>query len=125
MVGASWVQTNLLEAYPNADIDVTAIWFEMVFSDARERWDPDLLTDHRVTHYWDPDQEIGRWFDENEQLVGFDFNRGPIVWDSFLLFGPNATWEETPAPLVAFGNTVIADKEELLEAAKMILAAAP
>ena len=104
---------------------MTAIWFNMLFSDAKERWDPELMTDPRVTHFWDPDQEIGRWFEQNEQLIGFDFDKGPIVWDSFLLFGPAATWAETPQPLVSFGNTVIADKEELLEAAMTLLGPIP
>lgn len=75
-----------------------------------------------MTHYWDPDQEIGRWFDENEQLIGFEFNHGLVVWDSYLLFGSEATWEQTPAPLVLFGYTIIADSEELLEATKMLWA---
>lgn len=114
-----------MEAYPNADIDVTAIWFNMLFSDSRGRWDATLLTDPRVTHYWDPDQEVGRWFDQNEQSIGFDFNRGPVVWDSFLLFGPEATWTATPSHLVSFGNTVLADKEELLEATMELLEPLP
>lgn len=104
---------------------MTAIWFNMLFSDSRQRWDPDLLTDPRVTHYWDPDQEIGRWFDQNEQSIGFDFNRGPIVWDAFLLFGPEATWKDIPDPLISFGNTVIADNDELHEATMTLLGPIP
>ena len=125
MAGASWVQTNILEAYPDADIDVTAVWFNMLFSDSRESWDPNLLTDPRVTHYWDPDQDIGRWFDQNEQVIGFEFNKGPVVWDSFLLFGPEATWSGFPAPLISFGNTVIADNDELHEATMTLLGPIP
>ena len=53
----------------------------MLFSDAKSQWDPDLLSDARVTHYWDPDLSIGRWFDANEDQIGFEFNKGPIVWD--------------------------------------------
>lgn len=123
--GASWVQTHILEAYPDSDIDVTAIWFNMLFSDSRDRWDPNLLTDPRVTHYWDADQDIGRWFDQNEQAIGFDFNNGPIVWDSFLLFGPEATWSDLPTPLISFGNTVIADNDELHEATMKLLRPSP
>ncbi len=123
--GASWVQINILEAYPDADIEVTAVWFNMLFSDARENWDPDLLTDQRVTHYWDPDREIGSWLDENEEVIGFDFKLGPVVWDSFLLFGPDATWDVAPVPLVSFGNTIIADKEELHDATMTLLGPLP
>ena len=110
-----------MEAYPEADIDVTAVWFNMLFSDDRNEWNPDLLTDPRVTHYWDADQEIGTWFEENENLIGFDFNKGPIVWDSFFLFDSEATWDDFPFPLVTYGNTVLADKEELLAATQTVL----
>lgn len=80
-----------------------------------------LLTEPRVTHYWDPNQDVGRWFDENEQAICFDFNKGPIVWDSYLLFGPEVTWAAVPAPLISFGNTVISDKDDLLEATQTLL----
>lgn len=93
----------------------------MLFSDNKAEWNPDLLTDARVTHYWDPDQVVGRWFDENEQNIGFDFNKGPVVWDSYFLFGPEATWDSIPTPLISYGNTVLADKEELLEATQHLL----
>ena len=90
------------------------MWFNMLFSDAREHWNPNLLTDARVTHYWDPDQEIGRWFNDNKAAIGFEFDKGPVVWDSFHLFGPDAVWGETPGPLVSFGNTVMADNDLLM-----------
>ncbi len=93
----------------------------MLFSDAKSQWDPDLLSDARVTHYWDPDLSIGRWFDANEDQIGFEFNKGPIVWDSYFLFGPEAMWASTPSPLISYGNTILAEREELLEATQAIL----
>lgn len=93
----------------------------MLFTDHKNQWDPDLLTDPRVEHYWDSDQEIGRWFDQNEDLVGFDFTKGPIVWDSFFLFGSDATWDAFPTHLVAYGNTVTRDKDLLLESVRSLL----
>ncbi len=82
---------------------------------------PDLLDDYRVTHYWDIDQEIGAWFYDNQDLIGFEFDKEPIVWDSFFLFGPEATWAEIPKPLFSYGNTVLAEKEELLVAVQEVL----
>ncbi len=121
MVGASWVRENILAAYPEADVAVTAIWFNMLFSDDRNEWDPRLLTDTRVTHYWDADRDIGAWFDQNEQQIGFEFTKGPIVWDSFFLFGPDSTWEAVPSDLIAYGNTVLDDKILLREAYEALL----
>lgn len=94
----------------------------MLPDDTRESWDPELLPDPRVTHLWDPDREIGRWFNDNKQAIGFEFNLGIIVWDAFLLFGPDATWDEVPAPLVSFGYTVIGERELLRATMQQVLA---
>lgn len=40
----------------------------------------------------------------------------PILWDGYLLFGPEARWDDAPAPLVGStgpGGTVIANLGEL------------
>lgn len=92
------------------------MWFNMLPADARERWDPSLLTDPRVVHYWDAEAEIGRWFGEHRDEIGFSYFSGAVVWDAYLLFGPDAEWREVPVPLESFGFTVLADKEELADA---------
>ena len=85
----------------------------MLPSDVRERWDPSLLTDARVVHYWDTDAEIGRWFGQNQEDIGFSYFSRAIVWDAYFLFGPDAEWTDVPKPLESFGSTVLADKDDL------------
>lgn len=114
MAGASWVQKNILEPNPEADIDVAAVWFNVLPSDSQDNFDPALLTDARVTQYWDADGDIGTWFEDHEDVIGFSSNTGTFVWDAYLLFGPDATWENTPEPLALYGRTVLAAKDELL-----------
>ncbi len=87
----------------------------MLPRDARERWDPSLMTDPRVVHYWDSDAEIGRWFGQNQDNIGFSYFSDAVVWDAYFLFGPDAEWTDVPTPLESFGFTVLADKEELFE----------
>jgi len=88
----------------------------MLPGDSRVRWDPSLLTDPRVVHYWDIEAEIGRWFGQNQDAIGFSYFSGAVVWDAYLLFGPQAQWTDVPNPLESFGFTVLADKDELAAA---------
>lgn len=92
----------------------------MLPGDSRERWDPTLLTDPRVVHYWDTEGDIGRYFGENQDAIGFRYFSGATVWDAYLLFGPEAKWTDVPTPLESFGFTVLADKEELAQAVTRI-----
>ncbi len=50
IAGASWVQQNILDAHPAADLHVYAIWMPILPTDKRSRWDDGLLNDPRVTH---------------------------------------------------------------------------
>jgi mercuric reductase len=100
---------ELLEPNPDADLRVYSIWFNMYPGDHKSRWNPDLLTDPRVTHYWDKDKLIGRWMVEQKVV---DYPRRTL-WDSYLLFGPEAAWEETPAPLVGWGMPVYHRRHKL------------
>ncbi len=29
------------------------------------------------------------------------------MWDTYLLYGPNATWDQAPGPLLGSGGTII------------------
>jgi hypothetical protein len=95
----------------------------MLPGDSRERWAPTLLTDPRVVHYWDTEAEIGRYFGQNQEAIGFTYFSGAIVWDAYLLFGPEAQWTDVPTPLESFGFTVLADKDDLAQAVARIWAA--
>jgi hypothetical protein len=101
------VQSEILGTHPNAKVKVYAIWANKLFGDARDRWDAAGLTDHRVTHLWDGPDVSGGWLAANvEGFAGSD-------WDTYLLFGPDATWTARPGPLLASGAPVDAELDRL------------
>ena len=101
------MQDEILAAYPEADLSVYAIWLPILAGDRRSAWDPDLMPDPRVKHFWDGDREVGLWFAENHEGVP------GIAWDIYFLYGPDAHWEGVPEPLVSSGFTVIGSKDRL------------
>ena len=78
----------------------------MLGADSREDWDSKVLDDPRVVHFWDQRARTGRWF--GDHVAG----RG-LAWDAFFLYGPDATWVETPEPLASTGRTIIHQHEKL------------
>jgi hypothetical protein len=131
VAGTRWVQTQLLEKYPKANLRVYAIWFNMMPADARSKWSSTLLTDGRVTHRWDEGKVVGRWFAprtsgiKSELAAGSAWGDGEILWDAYLLYGADARWEDAPSGLIHWGRTIVtgretlrADFEKLFEAKK-------
>jgi len=53
------VQQDLLERNSDPALRVYAVWFNMYPGDARGKWPAELLTDHRVVHYWDERRLLG------------------------------------------------------------------
>lgn len=111
------MQKEILEAKPEANLRVYAIFFEMVEGDrgAKFRVNPkELLDDPRVTMFWDDRKVAGHWFDENVTKLGErqgDPNR--IEWDSYVLFGPQAQWGEGPPDHVSWGRPLVQEAERL------------
>ena len=103
MRGARWVQEEILEKHPEADIRVYAIWFSMLPSDSRSRWKSHVTSDRRVTHYWDSRKAAGRWF---ARAGGYQ----RVAW---VLFGPEADWDDQPEPLIGYGRTIIGTRNKL------------
>ena len=101
---------NILKPHADAGIAVYAIWFNMFPGDSRKQWRKGLLDDVRVTHYWDEDKSVGGWF---KQHVWPEAPGGSVIWDAWFLFGPKATWDETPAPLHDKGRTIMRTREKL------------
>jgi hypothetical protein len=85
----------------------------MLATDARSEWSPQVLADERVTHFWDEERILGTWLAERG-LGGTSFSG--VVWDAFLVFGPEAGWGTEPGPLRGEGAPVIDDTAELEEA---------
>lgn len=84
----------------------------MLFSDSRSRWrlTGHVITDPRVTHFWDEQKLIGRWYAKQDAPEAGDEQ---IVWDAYYLYGPEAEWTVKPEPLISHGATVVDEFEEL------------
>ena len=67
----------------------------------RSNWDPDVMPDPRVLHFWDAERFAGPWFAKT--ITG---EQG-YMWDIYALYGPNATWNQAPGPLLGSGGTII------------------
>ena len=109
------MQSEILKAHPQARLRVYAIWTNKLFGDARNRWDAAGLTDPRVVHLWDAADVSGDWLvDHVSGYQGGD-------WDSYLLYGPGATWTSHPTPLRSSGAPVFDRTEELSQALNPLL----
>jgi hypothetical protein len=71
--------------------------------DRRSAWDRDVLQDPRVTQLWDPQQLLGSWLQAH----------GGAFWDSFLVYSPDAHWDNEPGDGVASGSPIIGATKEL------------
>ena len=104
------MQERLLDRYDAPSLKVYAVWFSMVRGDKRSAFDPGLLTDPRVTHLWDEEKIVGRWFGENFELVGCN---NEVLWDAFFVFGPDAVWMDKPEPLESSGFPIYKKRRAL------------
>jgi hypothetical protein len=109
------VQSDILNTHPQARLRIYAIWVNKLFGDARRRWDAAGLTDPRVVHLWDPQDVSGDWLAAN--LDGYQGSD----WDTYLLFGPDATWASQPTPLRSSGGGVAAQIDQLSQALSPLL----
>ena len=112
------MRTNILERHHGADLRVYAVWLPMLATDARSEWRRSALPDDRVRHFWDEDRVVGRWLADED--VGGLGSPG-IVWDAFFVFGPDATWDDVPRPLLASGTPVIGAAPKLDAALEPLL----
>jgi hypothetical protein len=101
------------------DLKVYAVWFVMYPGDSRERWPAEALPDRRVLHYWDDVEAVGRWYadrmDGMMDLLAPD-SKGvepPVLWDAYLVYGPEAQWNDVPTGLRRWGRTILHRKEYL------------
>lgn len=74
------------------------------------RWGGSALTDQRVTHFWDEQRIVGRWYSVNGTS---EEKEAGIVWDAYYLYGPDAEWTSQPPPLLSSGGTVREKYEEI------------
>ena len=79
----------------------------MLWGDARAEWDGTTMPDPRVMHFWDGDTQIGQWF--AKQVDGYE----GVAWDVYYLYGPDATWNSIPSPLISSGGTIYSEHKQL------------
>ena len=126
------MQKEILEPHAKSDLRVYAVWFNMVEGDAREHWRADLLPDRRVAHFWDEARVIGTWFaprtqsEEMEKALTANASGlgQPVLWDAYLVFGPESRWDDGPAGIRRWGRTILRTREGLREAVDALLGAA-
>lgn len=118
------MQQEVLDANNGLDLKVYAIWFAMYPGDVQDRWLADALPDPRVTHYWDEEKSVGRWYGDRVAAAamqptlapgskGVEF---PVLWDAYLVYGPGARWVDEPTDLRRWGRTVLGTQQYLREA---------
>jgi len=105
------VQDEILDSLPSADLKVYAVWFNMFSTDSRESWPRDLLTDPRALHFWDEGRIVGRWYGGHPDYGTFE--EDGVLWDAWLLYGPEALWSDRPSHLVGWGYTIAGKRDEL------------
>ena len=102
-----------MEKNPGAELQVYAVWFDILSGDDRSAWDADLIPDARATHFWDENRDLGTWLAQREEYR--DFISGPLAWDIYFLYGPQAEWDDAPLPVLDSGSTIMSRRESLRE----------
>ena len=100
---AAYIEREILSEHPDGGVNVYAIWTAALADDKVSALDASHFSDSRVSQFWDATGDVGRWFPQHEwgpvQKVS-----GPVAYDVFFLFGPDAVWEDAPAPIASFGG---------------------
>jgi hypothetical protein len=97
----------VLAKQPTAQLRVYTIWMVGLGNERRSNWNPDVMPDPRVLHFWDAGRFVGPWFAKTVN------GQAGYMWDAYLLYGPNATWDQTPGSLLGTGGTIIDVSAEL------------
>ena len=106
----------MLAKYPDRDVAVTVVWFNMVRTDARDRWPRDEIVDRRARHYWDAGKRVGTALAGRPELAAWR----PVAWDAWLLYPAGTTWEATAPVPVARGRTIIKTRTALDQAVRAL-----
>ncbi len=119
------MQHDILGKYSSAQLRVYTVWFDMLPFDSRARWDGGFLTDPRVVHLWDEQKLTGKWFAANvDHRPPQADGSAPVDWDVYFLYGPTATWNDRPAPLISRGGPIIGAHSKLAASVEPLLAGA-
>jgi hypothetical protein len=102
------VRSEILEKHPDAKIQVEAVWFRNLWTDARFLWPSSALDDPRVTNFWDADKVAGKWYAAN-----LTQRRKGVEWDTWILYAPDKTFSDPP---LAWGRPIVGSRERLRKA---------
>ena len=91
--GAKVVNRSVLKSYPDADIQVSIVWIDMLPSDNHGAAvkSSAIFDDPRVKQFHDPDRKAGRVFAKDLLYEG-----GGPAWDIYLYYDKDAVWGDTP-----------------------------
>ena len=105
------MQSEILKTSQSSNLRVYVVWFSMIPTDARSRWNwtGGILDDSRVLHYWDDKKRVGRFYAGKDP----ESDDPDVVWDTFYLYGSDAKWIEKPGPELATGMTVRSEFDTL------------
>ena len=90
--------------------------------DEESRWPSEILLDRRIIQTWDEPKSAGRWF--MTHLSDLKPSRGgdgkfpqqdDALWDTYLLFDPNATWSSVPSGVLSWVFTLMRTRAKLAE----------
>jgi hypothetical protein len=112
------VQDDVLAKYPDRDVAVTVVWFNMVRTDARDRWPRNEIVDRRARHLWDAGKLVGTALAGRQELAAWR----PVAWDAWLLYPAGTTWDQTPPVPATRGRTIIKTRAALDEAMRALRA---
>ncbi len=101
------MQREILAKNPEAELQIYAVWFSMLYGDSRERWDKGGMDDPRVIHLWDQNRVAGQWFAEQEEF----YSR--VAWDAYYLYDSEARWGDDGPPLESWGSTILSKRNDL------------
>ena len=104
------MREDILNKHADPKLKVFVVWLKKYPGAARSAWKPALLPDARVTHFWDEELISGRFFASHRKP------KSGVEWDAFFVYGPKASWDETPAPLISFARPVKPNHQKLKDA---------
>ena len=105
------VHDNVLEQVDSENLAVFAVWMPVLGSDNAEaaKKAEALLSDPRVTHYWDSDNSLGKLYGRQLTLP-----RGrQLAWDVYFVYAPGVRWEDEPPAPTAWMHQLGRDERSL------------
>lgn len=88
------MQEAIIEKFPDADIHISIVWIKKLSGDSEQTAQKaaELFTDHRVAHFYDQYQIVGK---EIAKSIGWE---GHVAWDIYLFYKPFTGWNKVPPP---------------------------